>query len=187
MSILTNIVLVVFIAVALLMVLIILMQRPKSEGLGAAFGGGMTDNLFGAHTTHVLTKFTAWLAGLFFVLTFLLSILYAKRGGGSAEVRQELLRTPAGAAAPGATPALPPAPGAPGDADAPRAPAPLAPAGDAAAALAPAPAETSPENLPQVEGGNPPTPADQAVGAVRQIPPPGNPIGNPPATPAPSP
>ena len=36
----------VYVFVALLMMLVILMQRPKSEGLGAAFGGGMTGNLF---------------------------------------------------------------------------------------------------------------------------------------------
>ena len=33
------------------MMLVILMQRPKSEGLGAAFGGAVTENLFGAQTT----------------------------------------------------------------------------------------------------------------------------------------
>ena len=55
--------------VCLLMILAILMQRPKNEGLGAAFGGGLTDNLFGAQTTTVLTKFTVWMCGIFFALT----------------------------------------------------------------------------------------------------------------------
>ena len=77
MNILINILLTFYVVVSLLMLLIILMQRPKSEGLGAAFGGGVTENIFGAQTTNVLTKATAWLAGLFFFLTFLLSILYA--------------------------------------------------------------------------------------------------------------
>ena len=49
--------------VCVLIVLVVLMQRPRSEGLGAAFGGGMTENLFGAQTTHVLAKLTTWLAG----------------------------------------------------------------------------------------------------------------------------
>ncbi len=48
MAILLNLLLVVYVIVALLMVFVILMQRPKSEGLGAAFGGGVTENLFGA-------------------------------------------------------------------------------------------------------------------------------------------
>jgi preprotein translocase subunit SecG len=48
MSILINLLLAVWLLVALLMVLVILMQRPKSEGLGAAFGGAVTENIFGA-------------------------------------------------------------------------------------------------------------------------------------------
>jgi preprotein translocase subunit SecG len=88
----------------LLMVLVILMQRPKSEGLGAAFGGGMTENLFGAQTTNVLVKFTAWLAGIFFVLTFALSILYARRGAGDSALRRELVKQQ-GAGATSPTPA----------------------------------------------------------------------------------
>ncbi|PYI54205.1 MAG: preprotein translocase subunit SecG [Verrucomicrobia bacterium] len=79
MNLLINILLVLYVLVALLMVLVILMQRPKSEGLGAAFGGAVTENIFGAQTTNVLVKFTAWLAGIFFALTFALSILYAHK------------------------------------------------------------------------------------------------------------
>ncbi len=66
MNLLINLSLAVFVLVALLMVLVILMQRPKSEGLGAAFGGAVTENIFGAQTTNVLVKFTAWLASIFF-------------------------------------------------------------------------------------------------------------------------
>src|SRR5437588_7397611 len=82
MSILINLLLGFNMLVALLMILVILMQRPKSEGLGAAFGGGVTENIFGAQTTNVLTKFTGWLAAIFFLLTFALSILYARKGSG---------------------------------------------------------------------------------------------------------
>ncbi len=58
MQILINFLLAIYVLVALLMLLVILMQRPKSEGLGAAFGGGVTENIFGAQTTNVLVKFT---------------------------------------------------------------------------------------------------------------------------------
>ena len=109
MTILINVLLALWVLVALLMVLVILMQRPKSEGLGAAFGGGVTENLFGAQTTNVLVKFTAWLAGIFFVLTFVLSILYARKGAGDTTLRRELLKQQtAGATSP--TPATSPAP-----------------------------------------------------------------------------
>jgi preprotein translocase subunit SecG len=93
MSILINLLLAIWLLVALLMVLVILMQRPKSEGLGAAFGGAVTENIFGAQTTNVLVKFTSWLAGIFFVLTFALSILYAHRSvGGDSALRRELMK-----------------------------------------------------------------------------------------------
>lgn len=59
-----------------LMLLIILMQRPKQEGLGASFGGGMTQDLFGAQTTNVLQKATTYLAVVFFVISMILAVLF---------------------------------------------------------------------------------------------------------------
>jgi preprotein translocase subunit SecG len=120
MNLLINALLVLYVLVALLMMLVILMQRPKSEGLGAAFGGGVTENIFGAQTTNVLVKFTAWMAGIFFALTFALSILYAHRSmAGDSAFRRELLKSqsapqtsPAPTAAPQLTPASSPAPDA---------------------------------------------------------------------------
>ena len=81
--------------ICLLMILTILMQRPKSEGLGAAFGGGLTDNLFGAQTTTVLTKFTVWLGALFFLLTLLISVLQVKSFSGPTSIQKQLLKAPA--------------------------------------------------------------------------------------------
>ena len=82
MSVLIPILIAFHVLVCVLMVGVVLMQRPKNEGLGAAFGGGMTENIFGAQTTHVLQKFTVWLGIVFFALTLLLAIIYAKRGTG---------------------------------------------------------------------------------------------------------
>jgi preprotein translocase subunit SecG len=92
MNLLINFCLVLFVLVAVLMVLVILMQRPKSEGLGAAFGAGVTENIFGAQTTNVLVKFTTWLAGIFFALTFALSVLYAHQSVASSAFRRELMK-----------------------------------------------------------------------------------------------
>ena len=92
MQILINFLLAIYILVALLMLLVILMQRPKSEGLGAAFGGGVTENIFGAQTTNVLVKFTGWLTGIFFALTFTLSVLYSHKTSRDTGLRRELLR-----------------------------------------------------------------------------------------------
>jgi preprotein translocase subunit SecG len=104
MTLLINTLLVIYIVVALLMLLFILMQRPRSEGLGAAFGGGLTENIFGAQTTNVLVKITAWLAGIFFALTFVLSVLYAHKATGDSSLRRELMKQQA-AAVPTASPA----------------------------------------------------------------------------------
>jgi preprotein translocase subunit SecG len=79
LSISINLLLVIFVVVCLLMTLVILMQRPKQEGLGAAFGGGVTDQVFGARTTNVLQKGTVYLASLFFVLSLLLAILIGQK------------------------------------------------------------------------------------------------------------
>ena len=116
MSLLINILLGVYIFVSVLMMLIILMQRPKSEGLGAAFGGGVTENIFGAQTTNVLTKITGWLAAIFFLLTFLLSILYARKANRPSNLSRELMlgTTPIPAASATASPGPSSAVGPPG-------------------------------------------------------------------------
>src|SRR4030095_5206590 len=114
MNIVLNVLLAVDMLVAVLMTFVILMQRPKSEGLGAAFGGGVTEKIFGAQTTNVLVKFTGWLAGIFFMLTFVLGILYAQRGSSDTALHKQLMGmpTPAPTAsqAPAASPVVSPAP-----------------------------------------------------------------------------
>src|SRR5271154_4165506 len=68
-----------YVAVSLLMCLIVLMQRSKQEGLGAAFGGGFTESVWGAQTSQVLVKATVWLAFLFFAISIILARLYSHR------------------------------------------------------------------------------------------------------------
>ena len=75
LSISINLLLVIFVIVCLLMTLLILMQRPKQEGLGAAFGGGVTDQVFGARTTNVLQRGTVYLGSMFFILSLALAVL----------------------------------------------------------------------------------------------------------------
>ena len=93
------------------MILVILMQRPKSEGLGAAFGGGVTENIFGAQTTNVLTKITSWLAAIFFLLTFVLSILYAQKSNTQSGLSRELMKSQAAPQTSPAPTAAQPSPG----------------------------------------------------------------------------
>src|SRR6266478_9011278 len=148
MQILINFLLAIYVLVALLMLLVILMQRPKSEGLGAAFGGGVTENIFGAQTTNVLVKFTTWLAGIFFALTFAISILNAHRSTADSAFRRELMKKQAalptspepGAAksSPVSSPATTPAQTSPGVSPAPDSGAGVLPAGGAPPAVSPA-------------------------------------------------
>jgi len=60
----------------LLLMLLVLVQLPKKEaGLGQAFGGGTTEALFGAGSGNALTKMTKYTAGIFFILTLIVSML----------------------------------------------------------------------------------------------------------------
>ena len=69
MSILINILTVVLLFVAVFLILVVLMQKAKSDGgMGAALGGGATEAAFGADTGNVLTKATINGAITFFVL-----------------------------------------------------------------------------------------------------------------------
>jgi preprotein translocase subunit SecG len=140
MQILINFLLAMYVLIALLMVLVILMQRPKSEGLGAAFGGGVTENIFGAQTTNVLVKFTGWLTGIFFALTFALSVLYAHKTSRDTGLREQLLKQQTNAPAT-ASPA-------PVNPNAPAVPAPGAPVVPAASAAPSASVATTPPIAP---------------------------------------
>jgi preprotein translocase subunit SecG len=98
-NVLINVLLAINVLVSLLIILIVLMQRPKSEGLGAAFGGGMTENLFGAQTSNVLANATRWLGGIFFLLTLILSILYARKSTEHSAIQEAAIKAAAAAAA----------------------------------------------------------------------------------------
>jgi preprotein translocase subunit SecG len=167
MALTINILVGVFLFVSLLMMLVILMQRPKSEGLGAAFGGGVTENIFGAQTTNVLTKITGWLAAIFFLLTFVLSILYARKGNSKSNLSRDVAKD------------LPPPPIT---ASASPSPGPSSAVGPPGTVTNPTPATTGP--APSVK------PSDMAVGAVppttSSVAPVTSPAGSPPQTAAPS-
>ena len=143
-----NLLLVVHVLVCALIVLAVLMQRPKNEGLGAAFGGGMTDSLFGAQTTNVLANITRWLGVLFFGLTLVLSALYARQGREQTGVQQKLQQSVQPVVDPPVVPSLIPpvekTDAAP-KADAPKADAPKADAPKADAPKADAPKADAPK------------------------------------------
>jgi len=63
-----------FLLISFILCVTILIQESKSSGLGAAFGGDVSDSLFGTSTADVLKKFTGWLAFIFLSSCVLLSI-----------------------------------------------------------------------------------------------------------------
>ena len=107
MDILIGILTVVEVLVCLLMILIVLMQRPRQEGLGASFGDGAMTQLVGAQTTNVLQKGTVYLAVLLFVLTISLAMLTTKRQAGN--VGKKVFSEPPAPVAPVTPPASAPA------------------------------------------------------------------------------
>jgi preprotein translocase subunit SecG len=84
MDILSILLTVIIVAVSILIVLIVLVQRPKQEGLGAAFGGSTLDSALGAHTTDVLQKITTWLGIIFFVSAIVLAMVKTRQFRSSA-------------------------------------------------------------------------------------------------------
>lgn len=61
----------VLVLLSVFLVLVVLMQKSKSDGgVGAALGGGMTEATFGADTGNVLATLTKNCTIAFFVLSF---------------------------------------------------------------------------------------------------------------------
>lgn len=89
-----TILLVCLIIVAVLMTGIILLQKSEGSGMSGSsaasmFGGALT----GAAAGNFLTKITAWLATLFFILCAALALVSAKSDMASrqSDLRQEIL------------------------------------------------------------------------------------------------
>lgn len=68
-------ILALFLASALLLVLVVLIQDDQGEGIGGMFGGGESSSPFGSRTGSVLTKFTSILGVIFIVCAFALGWL----------------------------------------------------------------------------------------------------------------
>lgn len=77
MSLVIGILTFILILTSLFLVLVVLMQRAKTDGgMGAAMGGGITESTFGAETSNVLSKATINAAILFFVISFVLYLAH---------------------------------------------------------------------------------------------------------------
>ena len=114
----TNILIVVHVLVALAIIGLVLLQHGKGADMGSGFGGGASSSLFGATgSANFLSRTTAVLATIFFVLSLSLAYLATKKpvegGGGVMDAvrQQDQSQKPAEKKAqPEETKAKPPAP-----------------------------------------------------------------------------
>jgi preprotein translocase subunit SecG len=96
------------------LILIVLLQSGKGADIGAAFGGGSSQTVFGGRgAATFLSKATTVLAILFMVMSIALTLL-ASRGGGTTVVPADRPKPASSApAAPAPSAPAPPAPAAP--------------------------------------------------------------------------
>ena len=75
-----QITLIVHLLVALALIALILVQRGKGSDIGASFGAGASQTLFGsAGSGNALTRMTAWLSAIFFASSFGLAVIADNR------------------------------------------------------------------------------------------------------------
>jgi len=123
--------LVIHVLVCLLLVFIVLVQGGKGAEMGAAFGGGGSQTLFGGRgAATFLGKMTTVVAVVFMLTSLILAVLAGRGGdeGGIDLSTPSATESPLGKELPAATTMDKPSEGSavPGPADAP-APAPIAP------------------------------------------------------------
>ena len=115
MSFWTNVVIIVHVLVALAIIGLVLLQHGKGADMGSGFGGGASSSLFGATgSANFLSRATAALATVFFILSLALAYIASNRPRDSGSVvdraSQQQPGTPNAAEKKDAAPAVPAAP-----------------------------------------------------------------------------
>ena len=90
----TNVLIVAHVITALAIIGLVLLQHGKGADMGSGFGGGASSSLFGATgSANFLSRTTAVLATLFFVLSLALAYVATKKpvetGGGVMDAVKE--------------------------------------------------------------------------------------------------
>jgi len=127
----TTVLLLIHLFVTIALIGVVLIQRSEGGGLGIGTSQGMGSFMSGRGTANLLSRTTAILGTLFFVLSLTLALLNKGTGGiGHSLLDIAPASAPAKAGLPPLAPAAPPAPGTD---------TPAAPASPAPNATAPAP------------------------------------------------
>ncbi len=75
----------VFLMLSAILIFFILMQKGKGEGLAGLIGGaGAADGMGTPEAQKELSRYTAWLAGIFFTLCLMITLVSARCGGQAA-------------------------------------------------------------------------------------------------------
>ena len=76
-----NLLLVIHLIIAVTIVVLVLLQQGKGADMGAAFGGGSSQSLFGARgSANFLSRATSILVATFFTTSLVLAFLYTRQG-----------------------------------------------------------------------------------------------------------
>lgn len=76
--------LVIYLVVAIALIAMILLQKGKGAEMGASFGSGASNTVFGASGSgNFLTRLTAILAVSFFLMSLILGNMAANQGGNA--------------------------------------------------------------------------------------------------------
>jgi preprotein translocase subunit SecG len=98
MGIWTNVIIVVHVLVALAIIGLVLLQHGKGADMGSGFGGGASSSLFGATgSANFLSRATAVLATVFFILSLALAYIATNQPRDSGSVVDRVQRPPANA------------------------------------------------------------------------------------------
>jgi len=92
----TNIIIIAHVIVALTIIGLVLLQHGKGADMGSGFGGGASSSLFGATgSANFLSRATAVLATVFFVLSLVLAYLATNAPRESGSVVDRVRQKPA--------------------------------------------------------------------------------------------
>src|SRR5205823_3606636 len=117
-----------FVLIAVILILLVLIQKGRGGGLASAFGGVGGHTAFGSKTGDVLTWATAIVFGVFLLLAVLANIVFNQVGGGNKAVASSPATAPAAPGSPNSSLPQGPVTADPGVANPPTAPANNAPA-----------------------------------------------------------
>ena len=86
-----QIILIVHLLLALAIIGLIMLQQGKGADMGASFGAGASQTLFGSSGSgNVLTRATSWLVALFFISSFSLALLANQKSAAVTDLDLEI-------------------------------------------------------------------------------------------------